>query len=190
VKRKVSWLVVAAAFLGCAAPATAAPVPKRDCQSRGEGPQPVRNLARPGDLQLGPVAFTGLTRVAEPRDFERFGDRRDGRILLKMPLKVRAGRVVTVSVRPLGSAALGLTFVEGVPLGTGVSTVKFVACDKDEPSFAHPGGVGPITVFPGGFTLSEPQCAIVRVRVRGHRFVYTRLVSFGMGQVSGNCDKL
>jgi hypothetical protein len=190
VRRELLGLIAFAGLLGWVAPAAAAPAPKRDCQSRGEGPQPVRSLVRPGDLQLGPVAFTGLKRVAEPRNLERFGDRRDGRILLKMPLKVRAGRVVTVSVRPLGSAAAGLTFVEDVPLDTGVPAVKFVACGKDEPSFAHPGGVGPITVFPGGFTLSEPQCAILRVRVRGHRFVYTRLVSFGMGQVSGNCDKL
>jgi hypothetical protein len=189
-RRELLGLGAVAGILGCAAPAAAAPVPKRDCQSRGEGARPVRSLVRPGDLQLGPVAFSGLKRVAEPRGLERFGDRRDGRILLKMPLKVRAGRVVTVSVRPLGSAGLGLTFAEGAPLDTGVPTVRFFACGKDEPSFAHPGGVGPVTVFPGGFTLSEPQCALLRVRVRGHRFVYSRLVSFGMGQVSGNCDKV
>ena len=107
------------------------------------------------------MAFIGLARAAEPRELERFGSRRDGRILLEDAAEGarRAGR------DGLGQAA-GLR------------------CRRTD------GTVGSVTAFPGGFTLSEPQCAVVRVRVRGHRFVYNRLVSFGMGQVSGNCDKL
>jgi hypothetical protein len=190
VRRELLGLVALAWLLGWAAPAAAAPVPKRDCRSRGEGTRPVTRLVSPGDLQIGPVAFLGLARVANPGTFEKYRSGRDDRFLLKTPLKVRAGRVVTVSVRPLGSAAVGLTFVQDVPLDTGVPAVKFFACDKDERSFFGNRKVGPVTVFPGGFTLSEPQCTVVRVRVRGHLFVYSRLVSFGMGQVSGNCDKL
>jgi hypothetical protein len=188
VRRELLGLVAVAGLLGWPAPAGAAPV--RDCQSRGEGQRPIRRLVSPGDLQVGPVAFTGLARVAEPRGLDRLGTRDDGRILLKTPLKVRAGRVVTVSVKPLGSAGVGLTFVRDAPLDTGVPAVKFFACDKDQRAFSYDGTVGPVTSFPGGFTLSEPQCAVLRVRLRGHRFVYSRLVSFGMGPVSGNCDKV
>ena len=186
--RKLFLPVAVGMLLGWAAPAAAAPVPIRDCGSRGEGPRPVTRLARPGDLKIGPVAFAGLARVANRRAFDRF--RSNGRFLMKAPLFVRARRVVTVTITPLGSATAGLTFDNDAPVDTGVPTVKFFACDEDQRAFSYDGVVGPVTVFPGGFTLSEPQCAVLRVRVRGRRLVYRRLVSFGMGPARRDCDKL
>ena len=134
-------------------------------------------LARPGDLQLGPVAFMGLGKVGDPDDFARMASRAGSRYLLKVPLAVRAGRVVTVSVA--AQPGVGLTFARRASL-RGVPRVRFVACDRDEPAFAYEGKVGGITVFPGGFSLREPACVAIRVAVRGDRR-YSAMVPFGTG---------
>jgi len=70
------------------------------------------------------------------------------------------------------------------------SSVVIRACPKDEPAFSYIGTVGPVTAFAGGWSLTQPACVRVSVRVRGHRFVYARTVSFGMGRAAGNCDKI
>ena len=160
---------VALAFAVTAADASAA-LATRDCDSRGEGTRPVTRLVRPGDLQLGPVAFIGLHRIADRDALEGFRTR-DG-YSVKTPLAVRAGRVVTVSV----SAPGYLTFVHG----RRVRRVRFIACDRDEPAFSYDGKVGGVTGFPGGFFLREPACVAVRVAVRGGRR-YSALVPFGTG---------
>src|SRR5215213_10213507 len=162
--------LVLAGFLAAVAPAHAAAVAKRSCASRAEGPGPV-------------------TRLASPRAFARFRDP-SGRYLVKSPLMVRAGRVVTVSISRRDRPVAGLTFVHDAPRGTGVPAVRFVACDKDEPAFSYNGTVGPVTAFAGGWSLAQPACVRVSARVRGHRFVYARTVSFGMGRAAGNCDKI
>src|SRR5829696_8723316 len=100
--------LVLAGSLAAVAPAHAAAVAKRSCASRAEGPGPVSRLARPGDLKLGPAAFVGLERLASPRAFERFRDP-SGRYLVKSPLMVRAGRVVTVSIARRDRPMAGLT---------------------------------------------------------------------------------
>jgi hypothetical protein len=152
----------------------AAALPTRDCDSRGEGTGPIRQLAGPGDLQLGPVAFMGLHRLADPAEFERHRNPRGG-YGVKTPLAVRAGRVVTVSVRTSGAR---LAFVRRPQRG--VSRIRFVACDRNERAFSYNGRVGGVTGFPGGFSLDAPACVTVRVGVRGGRR-YSATVPFGTG---------
>ena len=162
-----------------AAPVAGAATPTRDCSTRAEGPGPVTRLVRPGDLQLGPVAFMGLGRAGDPKEFGRLATRVRGRYLLKMPLAVRAGRVVNVSVAPVGDFRVGLTFAHRSSLA-GVPRVRFRACDRDEPAFSYPGKVGPVTVFAGGVSLTERGCVAIRVSARGDRR-YSATVPFGTG---------
>ena len=184
------WAVLTLALMLVVAEPASAAVPVRDCGSRGEGQRPIRRLVDRGDLQIGPVAFVGLARLADPSRFGGVGESRNGRVLLKTPLKVRAGRVVTVRVSSADRSVAGLTFVHGAPLATGQPAVKFVACRKGERAFSYDGVVGAVTGFPGGFSLAGPACVHMSVRVRGYRTVYARTVSFGMGPVAGNCDRI
>jgi hypothetical protein len=176
--RRVAFFAVVVFVALAAAPADAA-VPLRDCGSRAEGQGPIRRLARPGDLQLGPVAFAGLRRVADESDFEAFADKRRGRYVLKAPLFVRAGRFVSVSITPIQGGRAGLTFAPRASL-RGVPRVRFAACERDEPAFSYDGTVGPVTAFAGGFSVSQPTCVAIRVRVRGDR-TYSAAVPFGIG---------
>ena len=171
-------LLSAALAIALASDAGAAQ-PTRDCSTRGEGPAPLTQLARPGDLQLGPVAFMGLGKLGDPGEFGRVASRMRGRYVLKVPLAVRAGRVVNVSVKPIGRIGVGLAFVRRAS-HRGVPRVRFVACDRDEPAWSYNGTVGPVTGFPGGFSLSARGCVAIRVAVRGGR-AYSAVVPFGNG---------
>lgn len=171
------------------APASAsAATPKRDCRTRAEGPKPITRLARPQDVKIGPAALLGARLWGDPDEFATTRDARSGRYLVKLPLALRAGRVVTVSIAPADRGRAALTFVRSPRAG--VPAVRFHACDKRVPSFAHDGTVGPVTAFAGGFSLTEPSCVSVRVRLRGHAFVYSRTVSFGMGTDAAACQPL
>src|SRR5215213_6336737 len=166
-----------AAFVAVAPPVAA--VPERPCDSRAEGPGPVREMVARGDLRIGPVAFYGLKRLADPREFARFAEREDGRVFVKTALKVRARRVVTISVARADRSDAGLTFAPDAPRAGAVPAVRFTACDEDERAFSYIGVVGPITVFTGGFSLAGPRCVTLSVRVRGRRAPYVRDVPFG-----------
>lgn len=177
--RKLAGAVVALAVLG--GPAVADAAPARDCKTRGEGQRPIRSLVAPGDLQIGPVAFFGLARLADPKAFAHFGPAVHGRYLVKTPIKVRAGRVVSVSIDAADRSVAGLTFDSRADLRTGVPAVRFMACEKGERAFAYDGAVGPVTAFAGGFSLASPACVGVTVRVRGRAAPYRRVVPFGTG---------
>jgi hypothetical protein len=177
--RRVVGVVVALGVLIGSAPAAAAPV--RGCKTRGEGQRPLTRLVSPGDLQIGPVAFFGLARLADAKEFAHFGPATRGRHLIKVPLKVRAGRVVTVSVDAVDRGIAALTFDPSAELRTGVPAVRFAACEKRERAWSYDGTVGPVTAFPGGFSLAGPACVHLTVRVRGRAQPYRRVVPFGTG---------
>jgi hypothetical protein len=159
----------------------AAAVPQRPCDSRAEQASgPVRPFVAAGDLRIGPVAFFGLKRLANPRDFALTGEAVDGRVFVKTPVKVRARRVVTISIARSDRAGAGLTFADDAPLRTGVPAVRFTACREDERAFAYDGAVGPLTVFAGGFSVAGARCVTLSVRVRGRRAPYVREVPFGV----------
>jgi hypothetical protein len=165
-----------------------AATPKRGCGTRAEGPKPATRLAGPQDVKIGPAALVGARVWGDPDELATNRDARSGRYLVKLPLAVRAGRVVTLSIAPHDRDRAGLTF--GGSLGDGAPAVRFHACDKREPSFAHDGTVGPVTFFAGGFSLAEPACVTVRLRLRGHAVAYSRIVSFGMGTAPTSCRPL
>ena len=74
----------------------APPPPVRGCATRAEGGTPPKLTSRPGDVVLGPVALSGLKRVASARGFEHY---RSGRVyLLKAGAVVRAGVRATLAV--------------------------------------------------------------------------------------------
>jgi hypothetical protein len=156
------------------------PTPVRGCATRAEGGAPPAVSSRPGDVVLGPLALSGLKRVASARGFEHY---RSGRVyLLKAGAVVRAGVRATLAVRPSARRRAQLTFATRRlrSVADGDPAVTFHACSVDEPAFSYEGTVGIATGFAGGFVLSRPGCVALEVRVAGRPAV-RRNVPFGVG---------
>jgi hypothetical protein len=175
----IRLIALSIAGLLFATPAYGAAAPKRECGSRAEGGTPIRHLPNGADdVRVGPVAFMGLRKVAEPGSLAPYRHAPSGRYLFKTPLFVREGRFVSVTVSGIEGGEAGLTFASRSLRG--VPRVRFQACDRDEPAFSYDGPVGAVTAFAGGFSVSKPTCLIIRVRVRGDR-AYSTSVPIGIG---------
>lgn len=117
------------------------------------------------------MAWESLERFSDRRVLDRF--RSGTGFLLKAPIAVAAGKVVTVSVK----SQAALTYSGGTPTTSTVKNVRFHACSRAKS--------GRATVFAGGFRLDGPGCVDLEVRQRGSKIVWRRTVSFGMGDT---CD--
>jgi hypothetical protein len=154
-------LVLAALAAAGAAPGQT-DVPTRDCRSRIESGRGPLNFAAPAGVVAGPVAFSGLQRVAA--SLGRRGP--DGRWFVKAAVTIRAGRPVTISAPARLSDRIGLGYArtpEPVP------SVRFEPCPPGTRAFSYDGRVGAVTGFNGGFVLTKPGCYRVEVRVDGGR---------------------
>ena len=150
----------------------------RGCETRVEAGRPVGRLSRPGDLVVGPIAFSGLERLARRAELERFRVGRGYRV--KSGVSIRASTVVTVAVvRP------ARVKLEYAPPNRASDAVEFRACRGGERAFSHPGRVGPVTGFNGGFVVDRPRCVALDVWVRGRRTPLRAVVSFGAGRCAG-----
>jgi hypothetical protein len=138
-----------------------------------EGGAPPARFARPADVVAGPIAFTGLARVADPAAFKRL--RTHGVYAVKAAARVRADRV---------GASLAYTGSRVRSVADGVPAVRFEACPANVPAFSYDGMVGPWTGFNGGFLVSRPVCLPVQVWVEGRRAPTRKLLSFGKGRCS------
>jgi hypothetical protein len=155
-----------AVALAALAAAGAAPgqteVPTRDCRSRIESGRGPLSFDAPGGVVVGPVAFSGLQRVAT--SLGRRGP--DGRYFVKAAVTIRAGRPVTISAPARFSDRIGLGYArtpEPVP------SVRFEPCPPATRAFSYRGRVGPVTGFNGGFVLTKAGCYRIAVRVEGGR---------------------
>jgi hypothetical protein len=157
----VGALVLAALAAAGAAPAQE-DVPTRSCRSRIESGHGPLTFPSQDAVVAGPVAFSGLQRVA--RSLGRRGD--DGRYFVKAGLTIRAGRRVTISVPARFVDRIGLAYArtpEPVP------AVRFEPCPPATRAFSYDGRVGAVTGFNGGFVLTRAGCYRVEVRVEGGR---------------------
>jgi hypothetical protein len=149
----------------------------------GGAPPPTR-FARPADVVVGPIAFVGLARVANPAAFRRL--RAHGVYVVKAGARVRANRVVTLVVPTAYRTRASLSYAGNRlrSVADGVPAVRFEACPSNEPAFSYDGTVGPWTGFNGGFLVSRPLCLPVEVWVEGLRAPTRKLLSFGKGRCS------
>ena len=155
--------------------------PLRGCGSRAEGGRPPAAASRPGDVVVGPVALSGLKRVASARGFEHY---RSGDVyLIKAGAVVRAGVRATLVVGASARERAALTFATRSlrAVSDGHPAVTFEACDADEPAFSYEGKVGIVTGFAGGFIVRRPGCVPLEVRVAGRRTARAN-VPFGVGR--------
>jgi hypothetical protein len=157
----------------------------RSCDTRVEGGAPPTRFAGPTDVVAGPIAFTGLARVADPGAFRR--SRMHGVYVVKAAARVRAGQVVTLVVPPGYRTRASLSYSRSRlrSVSDGVSAVRFEACPSNEPAFSYRGTVGAWTGFNGGFLVSRPLCLPVEVWVEGRQTPLRKLLSFGKGRCSG-----
>jgi hypothetical protein len=160
------------------------PAPVRSCDTRVEGGAPAAQFARPTDVVAGPIAFTGLARVADRGAFRRLRTR--GVYVVKAAARVRANRVVTLVVPSAYRARASLSYAGSRlrSVADGVPAVRFEACASNEPAFSYRGTVGPWTGFNGGFLVSRSLCLPIEVWVDGRRAPIRKLISFGKGRCS------
>ena len=172
----VSILGLAASITRAGQPPTA---PTVDCESRSQtiGGSPP---ARPSDVVAGPLILRGGRIWAEqPRsDFEP--QRPGGRVPVKLPFIVKAGRPATLAIsagdRSRGQIMVGL---DRAPRGLRGPEVRFVPCAPDATVAGVP--VGPRTVFVGGFRIDGPLCLHLTVVPDGSSRSIDRRIAFGRG---------
>jgi hypothetical protein len=169
-KLTLGAFVLAALAVAGTAPAQE-DIPTRDCRSRIESGRGPLSFPSQGAVVAGPVAFSGLQRVA--RSLGRRGD--DGRYFVKAGATVRSGRPVTISVPARFGDRIGLAYAR---TPEPVAAVRFEPCPPATRAFSYVGRVGTVTGFNGGFVLTKPGCYRIEVRVEGARTHAVR-VPFG-----------
>jgi hypothetical protein len=182
-RRAVAAALPAAALVtGGAIATTGEPVGVRPCDTRIEV---AGSLVFGGshDVVVGPVAFSGLRRVASPAVLAtwRLGP---ARYEIKSVVVVRTGAPVTISVAPRSRRRLALEYVQPTRAGVrwpAFSAVRLEPCPPDTPAFVGGGTVGSLTAFSGGFLVRRPGCYVVEAR-RESRPPVRRTISFGTGR--------
>lgn len=161
-----------------------AKLPLRDCRSRAEGGRPSETASRPGDVVVGPFAFSGLERAATRRGLDHY--RGASGYGIKAGAGLRAGVSATLVIGRQARRWASLTFAARNlrRVSDGDPAVRFKACPADEPAFGYDGPVGITTGFAGGFILSRPGCVPLEVRIAGRPTVQA-VVPFGVGSCPG-----
>ena len=172
---RLAAAAVLAALAATAAPATAEEIPTRDCGTRGDPSDGVAvRFARPGDVVIGPIAFSGLTAAATTTRLDRGPD---GRYMRKTAAKVLWGRPVTVTVAPSSRSGLALLYAHRNLL---TSSIRFEPCPPGTRMFGG-GRLKRVTGFPGGLSFTRLGCYDLEVRIDGGR-TFRRTVSLGAGR--------
>ncbi|MDX6728101.1 MAG: hypothetical protein QOK49_2906 [Baekduia sp.] len=164
---------------GPIAAVAAAPAATVTCADKSEGA--FRAPSARHDVLLGPLTFVGAADAATESlaQLRRFGDR------WKVPLLVRPGHRVVVSVRPSSRAAVRLDYLqphsatpEPVALARLPARMTFVAC-ADGATAGSSAGHTPVTFWSGSIAFRRvPACVRLDVRVDGGPL---RHRSFGLG---------
>jgi hypothetical protein len=117
-------------------------------------------FADPHNLVVGPLLLVGGADVTS----EAVVQAHDGQ---KVPLLVKAGHTVTVSVPPEARSFAGLGYgplPQGrVRVSDAHDEITFMACDRDEPSGSR--AEGPVTFWSGFVMTSVPTCLPLDVHV-------------------------
>ena len=106
------------------------------------------------------VTFWGL----RPAERERFGGRTRFR---KSAIGVRHGAPLVVAIAPRDRGWLALRY--GNVGEGGAPALRFATCAPDTPRFTDGRPVGDETTWAGGFVVSRPGCATLRLRREGER---------------------
>lgn len=170
----------APAVAAVADPALSGDVPLRDCGSRAEGGRQPDPAAREANVELGPISFWGLKRLAGARGLKHY--RSGAGYALKAAVELRAGTEATLVVGRSAREWVSLSFAARRVgrVSDGDPAVRFRACPRDEPAFSNDGKVGATTGFAGGFILDRAGCVPLEVHVAGQP-TRRMLVPFGVG---------
>ena len=163
--------VLLAAIAAGSAVAGGDEIPTRDCRTRVESGRAPLAFRGPDSIQVGPLSFWVLRRAAAglgPRN-------QDGVFFVKSAVSMRAGRAVTISLPERFRHRISLAYTRP-PEPT--AAVRFVPCPPGTRAFSYDGRVGKVTGFNGGFSLTEPGCYPLDVRVEGGRTHRVR-IAFG-----------
>jgi len=138
----------------------------RTCPTRVEGPAggPQAPYGR-RDVRFGRLIFIGLDRP------QRWRQRRGADGTMKIPVVLREGTAVTVTIRPIGRTRARLDFDREewtrtgrrVAGGDGQRAVRFHACPANTPRFSDGRPIGPWTGYNGGFLVDRPGCVRLTV---------------------------
>jgi hypothetical protein len=166
--RLVVHAVAALAALGAAAPVSAAAptVANAFCEhspaQRGGGP----NI----ETRMGPVGFAGWDGYATWVNMERHRDPRTGTNYAKSPMWVRPRAVATLYVAPAYRDVADFVYGAGRNGSHRLSDIVRIRSCPNRTSF-----------YSGGLVVRGPTCVEIRVRVRGSRRVYRKMVSINKG---------
>ena len=164
------------ALLLLAAALAAPQAPVVGCAQRIEGGRPIGS-SLPGDLQVGPISFTGLRFAASATRRELVPPAGKRWRVWKAAPVVDAGARVTVAVAAADRSHLRI----GWAGGSGVA-VTFAPCAPGTPAFSYRGSVGKRTAWAGGFLVDGPGCRSIEVWVQGRPRPLKRTISFGAGK--------
>jgi hypothetical protein len=119
-------------------------------------------FADPNNLVVGPLLLVGGTEITSEGVVNAY----DGQ---KFPLLVKAGHTVVVQLPRNVWRTAGLAY-GSVPQGIvkvsdAYDSIRFLACDRDEPSGSRAGE--PVTFWSGFVMTSVPQCLPLDVYVDG-----------------------
>jgi hypothetical protein len=158
------------AVVSTAGPASAAPptVANAFCEQsppqRGSGGGP--NIG----TRMGPVGFAGWDGYATWANMESQRDPRTGTNYAKSPMWVRRGAVASLYVAPAYRAVADFNYGARRSGSHRLSDVVRIRACPDRLSF-----------YSGGLVIREATCVEIRVRVRGNRRVYRKMVSINKG---------
>ena len=146
------------------------------CGKRIEGGRPIAS-SLPGDLEIGPVRFTGLKFAAHASRGELTPPRGKRWKIWKSAPVVETGGTVTVAVPAAERAHLRLGWAGGEG-----PVVTFSPCAPGTRAFSYSGSVGSHTAWAGGFLIDGPGCRHIEVWIEGRMRPLTRAISFGAGR--------
>src|SRR5262249_45128933 len=154
--------------------ATPPPAVVVPCSRRIEGSRPITS-SLPGDVEAGPIRFTGLKFVAQmapklltPRAGNRW-------VAVNAAPVVASGGPGTVSVPPAERGHLHLAWAGG-----DAGAARFVPCPRSTPAFSYQGTVGEHTAWAGGFLVNGAGCRHLDIWFGTAKHVRIT-VSFGAG---------
>ena len=170
----------AAAFAGWTEGSLAAPpeAPLRGCGTRHESNQPLTDRVTNNDVRFGALFVTRYPEWRKP--LRAFGANPDPDIwpyVLKMPVRLSAGRVATIAIAASATdrfALLPSNSREWLP------AVRFKACASGTRAHAYNGTVGPFTGFGMSIGLKKPTgCVPIEVWLANQTSPIRRVVPIG-----------
>ena len=150
-----------------------------DCRTRLQvtGRRTMDRATRRTSTAAGPLVLFGARRWGNVR--REMLEPRPGRLkAIKVPLLLKAGRTVTLSVlSPVGRYAEVRVGLDENPYETGGQSVELRSCPIRPPATGR--RRGGYVFFPAGFRIDGPMCLRITVEVEGRPAPVSRRIAFG-----------